>query len=187
MFFYRNYDIFVKRPGNKEVSKVTFLERCHGWLRFTFLVSLLLIVLFTALMSRMAFHIIMINLNPPTIFTTMNKLGGDIIVNKTLAFVPAKVHFSWLWACFLVLITPSVHSFVYHMGQLCRKKNLDIDDTDEETMTFLIQSPEIVHHKTSSESPKIVHHETSSESSKIVHHNTCSKICNGCAKESTFL
>lgn len=142
---------------------MTFLERCHGWLRFTFLVSLLLIVFFTALISRMAFHIIMINLNPPTIFTTMNKLGGDIIVNKTLAFVPAQVHFSWMWACFLVLITPSVHSIVYHMGQICRKKNLDVDDTDEESMHFLIQSPD------------------------KVRLNIFSEICNGCSKESIFL
>lgn len=142
---------------------MTLLEKCHGWLRFTFLVTLLLIVFFAALISRLTFHIIMINLNPPTIFTTMNKLGGDIIVNKTLAFVPAQVHFSWMWACFLVVITPSVHSFVYHVGQRCRKKNLDVDDTDKESMHFLIQSTD------------------------EVRLSIFSEICNGCSKESIFL
>lgn len=140
-FFYRNYDIFVKSTESKDDSKLICLERCHGCLRLTFCGFLFLIVLFTAFISRMAFHVIMINLNPPTIFTTMNKFGGDI-VNKTLAFVPAQVHFSWMWACFFVLIAPSVHSFVYHMGQQCRKKNLDVYNTDEENMHFLIQSPD---------------------------------------------
>lgn len=102
----------------------------------------------------------------------MNKLGGDIIVNKTLAFVPAQVHFSWMWACFLVVITPSVHSFVYHAGQRCRKKNLDVDDTDKESMHFLIQSTDEVRLNIFSEIC-----------------NGCSKenINNGCSKESIFL
>lgn len=141
---------------------MTCLERCHGWLRIIFGVLLGFIVLFTAFISRIAFHIIMINLNPPTIFTTMNKLGGDI-VNNTLVFEPAQVHFSWMWACFLVLAAPSVHSLVYHMGQLCRKKNLDIDNTDEENMNFLIQS---------------------ADNSQL---NICSEICKGCSKESITL
>lgn len=89
----------------------------------------------------------------------MNKLGGDI-VNNTLVFEPAQVHFSWMWACFLVLAAPSVHSLMYHMGQLCRKKNLDIDNTDEENMNFLIQS---------------------ADNSQL---NICSEICKGCSKES---
>lgn len=92
----------------------------------------------------------------------MNKLGGDI-VNNTLVFEPAQVHFSWMWACFLVLAAPSVHSLVYHMGQLCRKKNLDIDNTDEENMNFLIQS---------------------ADNSQL---KICSEIRKGCSKESITL
>lgn len=95
----------------------------------------------------------------------MNKLGGDI-VNKTLVFEPAQVHFSWMWACFLVLAAPSVHSLVYHMGQLCRKKNLDIDNTDEENMHFLIQSAD------------------NSTQFNSIQPNFCSEICEGYSKES---
>lgn len=130
-FFPSIYDIFGTSLETTEIDeKDSWVEICHGCLRLFFSLFLFLFVLGTALISRLTFHIILINLNPPTIFTTMNKFGGDT-GNTTAPFLPAQVHISWIWACFLVLVAPSVHSLVYHTGQFCRKKDSKRDDIDE--------------------------------------------------------
>lgn len=141
-FFFSIYDIFGTSPDTTEVDeKDNLVEKCHGCLRLFFSIFLFIFVLGTALLSRLTFHIILINLNPPTIFTTMNKFGGDA-GNRTGPFLPAQVHISWIWACFFVLVAPSVHSFVYHTSQFCRKRDLKIVDTDKnkERMVFLTLS-----------------------------------------------
>lgn len=141
-FFFSIYDIFGTSPDTTEVDeKDNLVEKCHGCLRLFFSIFLFIFVLGTALLSRLTFHIILINLNPPTIFTTMNKFGGDA-GNTTGPFLPAQVHISWIWACFFVLVAPSVHSFVYHTSQFCRKRDLKIVDTDKnkERMVFLTLS-----------------------------------------------
>lgn len=50
----------------------------------------------------------------------MNKFGGDA-VNTTLRFKPAEVHTSWIWACFLVILTPTIHQLSFHVKQKCLK------------------------------------------------------------------
>lgn len=66
------YDIFGTSPDTTEVDeKENWLEKCHGCLRLFFSTFLFIFVFGTALLSRLTFHIILINLNPPTIFTTM--------------------------------------------------------------------------------------------------------------------
>ena len=62
----------------------------------------------------------------------MNKFGGDA-VNTTLPFKPAEVHTSWIWACFLVIITPTIHQFSFHLKQKCLKgekngKEIEVND-----------------------------------------------------------
>lgn len=72
-FFFSIYDIFGTSPDTTEVDeKDNLVEKCHGCLRLFFSIFLFIFVLGTALLSRLTFHIILINLNPPTIFTTMN-------------------------------------------------------------------------------------------------------------------
>lgn len=72
------YDIFGTSLETTEIDeKDSWVEICHRCLRLFFSFFLFLFVLGTALISRLTFHIILINLNPPTIFTTMNKFGGD--------------------------------------------------------------------------------------------------------------
>ncbi|XP_062596475.1 chitin synthase chs-2-like [Saccostrea cucullata] len=142
----RKYDIFDKSPEVVEDDvRRNWLDRTHGCLRLLFLLSLFVFILFTAFLSRFSFHIILINLNPPTVFTTLNKFGGDT-TNTTASFVPADVHISWVWACFLVLIAPSLHSFAYYFLQFYKnigvvenkttrndKKNSTEDDFKNDT------------------------------------------------------
>lgn len=143
LIFFSIYDIFGTSPDTTEVDeKESWVEKCHGCLRLFFCFFLFIFVLGTALLSRLTFHIILINLNPPTIFTTMNKFDGDS-GNTTAPFLPAQVHISWIWACFFVLVAPSLHSCVYHSGQLCRKRDLKVVDADEKKhrMIFRTLSP----------------------------------------------
>ncbi|XP_061173520.1 chitin synthase chs-2-like [Saccostrea echinata] len=118
------YDIFDKSPEVVEDDvRRNWLDRTHGCLRLIFLLSLFIFILLTALISRFSFHLLLINLNPPTIFTALNKFGGDT-TNITASFVPAEVHISWVWACFLVLLAPSLHSFAYHFLQVCKRSDV---------------------------------------------------------------
>lgn len=142
LFFFSIYDIFGTSPETTDDDeKESLLEICHGCLRLICCFFLFIFVLATAFFSRITFHILLINLNPPTIFTTMNKFGGDT-GNTTAPFLPAHVHISWIWACFLVLVAPSVHSFAYHLWYLCRKRDWKVIGTDKnkERMVFLSQS-----------------------------------------------
>lgn len=142
LFFFSIYDIFATSPDKTDVDeKGSWLEICHGCLRLIFCFFLFIFVLGTALLSRLTFHILLINLNPPTTFTTMNKFGGDT-GNTTAPFLPAQVHISWIWACFLVLVAPSLHSFAYHLWYLCRKRDRKVVGTDKNKvrMVFLSQS-----------------------------------------------
>jgi hypothetical protein len=135
IFFFSKYDIFDTSPETVENNlERSSLDKCHGCLRFFFLISVSAFILITAFISRFSFHLILINLNPPTIFTSLNKFGGDT-VNNTVPFEPAEVHIAWVWACFLVLVAPSVHIFLHHFLQICKKVNREVASSGKRITT----------------------------------------------------
>ena len=127
---YRIYAIKEEEDERKEEDDSKLVDRCHGCLRLLFAVSFFIIIFSTAFISRFTFHLLLINLNPPTSFTSLNKFGGDV-VNTTVPFKPAEVHTSWIWACFLVIITPTIHQLLYHCKQKCFKDEKTVKKTDE--------------------------------------------------------
>ena len=112
------------------------MDRCHGCLRLLFAVSFFIIIFSTAVISRFTFHLLLININPPTSFTSLNKFGGDV-VNTTVPFKPAEVHTSWIWACFLVIITPTIHQFLFHCKQKFFKDEKTVKNNTDEKDFFI--------------------------------------------------